>query len=182
VGTEIFFGKSEIRLDTPVDKQPDGQIKGASRSGNYGWAIAKPIIITVACMSAATLLTRKCQGERTHEFVLGRVLINPKRVMLLAMSASRTRTSLDAFGMSQRCHFRTHAAQQNGRLFKHLMNERTALARLNDAAAIKPFNTPQRKCEDDDNAVCLAQRLDKNSKTAPVNAAGSRLGPSWPTF
>jgi len=26
VGTEIFFGKSEIRLDTPVDKQPDGQI------------------------------------------------------------------------------------------------------------------------------------------------------------
>src|SRR5712664_4017 len=26
MGTEIFFGKSEIRLDTPVDKQPDGQI------------------------------------------------------------------------------------------------------------------------------------------------------------
>jgi hypothetical protein len=26
VGTEIFFGKSEIRLDTPVKKQPDGQI------------------------------------------------------------------------------------------------------------------------------------------------------------
>ena len=32
VGTEIFFGKSEIRLDTPVNKPPDGQIKGASRS------------------------------------------------------------------------------------------------------------------------------------------------------
>jgi len=32
VGTEIFFGKSEIRLDTPVDKQPDGQISGPSRS------------------------------------------------------------------------------------------------------------------------------------------------------
>ena len=26
VGTEIFFGKSEIRLDSPVKKQPDGQI------------------------------------------------------------------------------------------------------------------------------------------------------------
>jgi hypothetical protein len=26
VGTEIFFGKSEIRLDTPVNKRPDGQI------------------------------------------------------------------------------------------------------------------------------------------------------------
>jgi hypothetical protein len=25
------------------------------------------------------------------------------------------------------------------------MNERTALARLNDAAAIKPFNTPQKE-------------------------------------
>jgi hypothetical protein len=48
--------------------------------------------------------------------------------------------------------------------------------------AIRPFNTRKRKCEDDDNAVCLAQRLDKNSKTAPVNAAGSRLGPSWPAF
>ena len=32
VGTEIFFGKTEIRLDTPVNKRPDGQIKGASRS------------------------------------------------------------------------------------------------------------------------------------------------------
>jgi hypothetical protein len=32
VGTEIFFGKSEIRLDSPVNKLPDGQIKGASRS------------------------------------------------------------------------------------------------------------------------------------------------------
>jgi hypothetical protein len=28
MGTEIFFGKSEIRLDTPIDKQPDGQITG----------------------------------------------------------------------------------------------------------------------------------------------------------
>jgi len=27
VGTEIFFGKSEIRLDSPAKKQPDGQIK-----------------------------------------------------------------------------------------------------------------------------------------------------------
>jgi hypothetical protein len=26
VGTEIFFGKSEIRLDSPVKKLPDGQI------------------------------------------------------------------------------------------------------------------------------------------------------------
>jgi FMN-dependent NADH-azoreductase len=26
VGTEIFFGKSEKRLDTPVKKPPDGQI------------------------------------------------------------------------------------------------------------------------------------------------------------
>jgi hypothetical protein len=26
VKTEIFFGKSEIRLDTPVNKPPDGQI------------------------------------------------------------------------------------------------------------------------------------------------------------
>jgi len=26
VGTEISFGQSEIRLDAPVDKQPDGQI------------------------------------------------------------------------------------------------------------------------------------------------------------
>jgi hypothetical protein len=33
MGTEIFFGKSEIRLDSPVNKRPDGQIKGASRSG-----------------------------------------------------------------------------------------------------------------------------------------------------
>jgi hypothetical protein len=36
VGTEIFFGQSEIRLDNPVNKLPDGQIKGASRSANYG--------------------------------------------------------------------------------------------------------------------------------------------------
>jgi hypothetical protein len=26
LGTELFFGKSEIRLDTPVNKPPDGQI------------------------------------------------------------------------------------------------------------------------------------------------------------
>jgi hypothetical protein len=26
VGTKIFFGKSEIRLDTLVNKPPDGQI------------------------------------------------------------------------------------------------------------------------------------------------------------
>jgi hypothetical protein len=26
MGTEIFFGKSEIRLDSPVNKLPDGQI------------------------------------------------------------------------------------------------------------------------------------------------------------
>jgi hypothetical protein len=26
VGTEIFFGKTEIRLDSPVKKPPDGQI------------------------------------------------------------------------------------------------------------------------------------------------------------
>jgi hypothetical protein len=26
VGTEIFFGKTEIRLDSPVNKLPDGQI------------------------------------------------------------------------------------------------------------------------------------------------------------
>jgi hypothetical protein len=28
VGTEIFFGKSEKRLDSPVNKPPDGQISG----------------------------------------------------------------------------------------------------------------------------------------------------------
>jgi hypothetical protein len=32
LGTEISFGKSEIRLDTPVDKQPDGQISRLSRA------------------------------------------------------------------------------------------------------------------------------------------------------
>jgi hypothetical protein len=32
MGTEIFFGKSEIRLDTPVNKPPDGQISRPSRS------------------------------------------------------------------------------------------------------------------------------------------------------
>jgi len=32
VGTEIFFGKSEIRLDTPVNKPPVGQISRPSRS------------------------------------------------------------------------------------------------------------------------------------------------------
>jgi hypothetical protein len=26
VGTKIFFGKTEIKLDTPVNKLPDGQI------------------------------------------------------------------------------------------------------------------------------------------------------------
>jgi hypothetical protein len=31
VGTKIFFGKSEIRLDTPVDTPPDGQINGPRR-------------------------------------------------------------------------------------------------------------------------------------------------------
>src|SRR6266436_7132994 len=32
VGTEIFFGKSEIRLDSPVNKPPDGQITRLCRS------------------------------------------------------------------------------------------------------------------------------------------------------
>jgi hypothetical protein len=32
VGTEIFFGKSEIRLDTPVNKLPVGQISRPSGS------------------------------------------------------------------------------------------------------------------------------------------------------
>ena len=40
----------------------------------------------------------------------------------------------------------------DGLLFNHLMNERTALARRNAAAAIRSFNTRKRKCEDDDNA------------------------------
>jgi hypothetical protein len=31
VKTEIFFGKSEIRLGTPVNKPPDGQITGPRR-------------------------------------------------------------------------------------------------------------------------------------------------------
>jgi len=31
VGTEISFGKSEIRLDTPVNKPPDGQITTTTR-------------------------------------------------------------------------------------------------------------------------------------------------------
>ncbi len=66
VGTKIFFGKSEIRLDSPVKKPPDGQIKGASRSGNYGWATSKPIIITVACISAATLLTALANNRHPH--------------------------------------------------------------------------------------------------------------------
>ena len=33
-----------------------------------------------------------------------------------------------------------------------------------------------------DAAECFTQRLDKNSKRAPVNAAGSRLGASWTRF
>jgi len=32
VGTEIFFGKTEIKLDSPVNKPPDGQITRLSRS------------------------------------------------------------------------------------------------------------------------------------------------------
>ena len=32
MGTEIFFGKSEIRLDSPVNKPPDGQISRLCRS------------------------------------------------------------------------------------------------------------------------------------------------------
>ena len=32
VGTKIFFGKSEIRLDSPVNKPPDGQISRLCRS------------------------------------------------------------------------------------------------------------------------------------------------------
>src|SRR5882724_7478376 len=32
MGTEIFFGISEIRLDSPVNKPPDGQISRPSRS------------------------------------------------------------------------------------------------------------------------------------------------------
>jgi hypothetical protein len=35
VGTEIFFGKTEIRLDSPVNKLPDGQINGPSRPSNH---------------------------------------------------------------------------------------------------------------------------------------------------
>ena len=34
MGTEIFFGKPEIRLDTPVNKQPDGQITARRREQN----------------------------------------------------------------------------------------------------------------------------------------------------
>src|SRR6266571_727296 len=34
MGTEIFFGKSEIRLDTPVNKRPDGQITARRREQN----------------------------------------------------------------------------------------------------------------------------------------------------
>src|SRR5712675_1591593 len=36
VGTEIFFGKTEIRLDSPVNKTPDGQISIRSRSTRDG--------------------------------------------------------------------------------------------------------------------------------------------------
>jgi hypothetical protein len=32
MGTEIFFGKPEIRLDTPVDKPPDGQITARAQA------------------------------------------------------------------------------------------------------------------------------------------------------
>jgi hypothetical protein len=63
VGTEIFFGKAEIRLDNLVNKPPDGQITGAGLVVNavcfrrsseapmeiqaVGWVEpAKPIIST----------------------------------------------------------------------------------------------------------------------------------------
>ena len=32
MGIEIFFGKPEIRLDSPINKPPDGQISGPNRS------------------------------------------------------------------------------------------------------------------------------------------------------
>src|SRR5882724_1624782 len=34
MGTEIFFGKTEIRLDTPVNKRPVGQITARRREQN----------------------------------------------------------------------------------------------------------------------------------------------------
>ena len=43
MGTEIFFGKPEIRLDTPVDKPPDGQISNGAVTQNS--VIPSPLVM-----------------------------------------------------------------------------------------------------------------------------------------
>src|SRR6266851_3997518 len=43
VGTEISFGKSEIRLDTPVNKRPDGQISNGTVTQNS--VIPSPLVM-----------------------------------------------------------------------------------------------------------------------------------------
>jgi hypothetical protein len=46
VRTEIFFGKSEIKLDNPADKQPDGQITSVeSSSAGQSTALIDALIV-----------------------------------------------------------------------------------------------------------------------------------------
>jgi len=64
-----------------------------------------------------------------------------------------------------------------------MVDDQLKLSRFNGEARNQTVQLPARRsANNQDAAECVAQRLDKNSKMAPVNAAGSRLGPSWLTF
>jgi hypothetical protein len=63
-----------------------------------------------------------------------------------------------------------------------LVDDQLELIHFNGDTAIMPFNASQVGVQTSRHVECFTQRLDKNSKTAAVNAAGSRQGPSWLTF
>ena len=67
MGTEIFFGKTEIRLDSPVDKPPDGQITRLSRSTRGaeipGWSRCKAALQVTAPFRLADRVEQGAPSE-----------------------------------------------------------------------------------------------------------------------
>jgi len=58
MGTEIFFGKSEIRLDSPVKRPPDGQITTRRRE-------QIPLVSRTRCSVLPAMPTRRANARPT---------------------------------------------------------------------------------------------------------------------